>query len=562
LIRIARGHLAIALCGVLFIGGAATADDLAELLSRPVSPGSLALLMSFPGKPGVSERWQSGLRSADPKTRGAAARVLDVAMLHEAAPQLIEAVTAETDAAAAVEEIRALADSGNSEAVAIILDTAHRFGARLDPWVVLIFARAQGTAALPLYFESLRQLDISEHTRTLFFEEATRGQPDALVAAAALAFGRRDAKAWQAVLNAATRTGASIHSPLLETALRSDQLVFRGEAAWYLARKYCGEPPPQNAALLAALAEGEPEGSLPVDPELHFGAELLRRVLGQAPVEDAAWIACLESSTKCHLDSDFGASPLLRYLTEREREAVARRNAADRAEEPRSETGKSPGPKPTPVAEPADKTMLRLVSGLPEGVAEDLLTIEPCKSPSSRYSVAILEFRPDGAPRRVQPRLVAAGASCQRVANALFLMSRAPDDLPDPSADRATYLALLLPKAVACTDVPAPATQPSAGEQNVVRVRGSVQAPKLESRVEPRYPEDARKRNEQGVSVYEAIITTTGCVANLRLLKSSSPELDVMGMEAIAQWRYRPASLNGRPVRVYLTVTVTYRLGR
>ena len=295
---------------------------------------------------------------------------------------------------------------------------------------------------------------------------------------------------------------------------------------------------------------------------LHFGSELLRRVLGQAPVEDAAWIACLESSTKCHLDSDFGDSPLLRYLTDREREAVARRNEASRSEESGSEHRKSAGPRPTPVPAPADKTLLRLVTGLPEGVAEDLLKIEPCRSPSSRYSVAILEFRGDGAPRRVQPRLVAAGAACERVANALFLMSRAADDVADPSADRAAYLALLLPAAVACTDLPVPVTGPSAEDTNVVRVRGRVEAPKLEARVEPRYPEDARKRREQGVSIYEAIVTTTGCVTNLRLLKSSTPELDMMGMEAIAQWRYHPARLNGRPVRVYLTVTVTFRLNR
>ena len=57
-------------------------------------------------------------------------------------------------------------------------------------------------------------------------------------------------------------------------------------------------------------------------------------------------------------------------------------------------------------------------------------------------------------------------------------------------------------------------------------------------------------------------MTETGCITNVHLLRSSSPELDMMGMEAVAQWRYRPARLNGRPVRVYLTVTVTYRLGR
>ena len=49
---------------------------------------------------------------------------------------------------------------------------------------------------------------------------------------------------------------------------------------------------------------------------------------------------------------------------------------------------------------------------------------------------------------------------------------------------------------------------------------------------------------------------------DLRLLKSSTPTLDVVGMEAVSRWKYAPAPLNGRTVRVYLTVTVTYRLNR
>jgi len=547
----------------LLASSAIRGDDLETLLALPASPGSMALLTSFGTAPGVVARLREGLKSPDPNTRGAAARAIDVAILREAAPALSETLAAETDAAAAVEEMQALADSGTIGASKTILDAAVRFSSQLDPSIALIFARAQGTAALPLYFESLRQLSISEYTRTLFFKEATRGQPDALIAAAALSFGHRDAKAWQAVLNAATQTGASMYSPLLQTALSSDQVVFRGEAAWYLAKNLCGKPPSESSDLLAALNQGEPDAGAPVDPELHFGAELLRRVLGQAPVEDGAWIACLESSTTCHLDSDFGRSPLLAYLTEREREAVARRNEASRRDETGNESKKSTGPKPTPLPAPADKTLLRMVTGLPEGVAEDLFRIEPCDWPTQRFSVAVLEFRSDGAPKRVQLKLVAGNAACARVANGLFLMSRVPADVADPTVEGAAYLAPLRAAVVVCTAVPAGTAAGSAAEDsNVVRVRGKVEAPKLDHRVEPLYPEDARRRREQGVSIYEAIVTTTGCVTDLRLLKSSYPELDMTGMEAVAQWRYRPARLNGRPVRVYLTVTVTYRLGR
>jgi TonB family protein len=78
--------------------------------------------------------------------------------------------------------------------------------------------------------------------------------------------------------------------------------------------------------------------------------------------------------------------------------------------------------------------------------------------------------------------------------------------------------------------------------------------------VEPFYPVEARKQLQEGVSIYEAIIAPTGCVREVRLQKSSYPILDMVGMEAIARWQYRPATLEGRPVPVYLTVTVSYRL--
>ncbi len=549
----------LALCAGILAGRDASADELAKLLARPVSPGSLAMLARQAGKPGVRERLEAGLRSTDAASRGAAARVLDVSMERAAAPATREALAQETDAGAATEEMQTLLALGGPDSDADVLKAAGRFSPGLNAALVLLIARARATAALPLYFDTLRELDLSAHTRQLFFTEATRGRPDALIAAAALAFGHRDAPAWQAVLNAASELGIEIQSSLLASALRSDQTVFRGEASWYLAKNYCGKTPSDAAALLADLAQGEPSSSMTVDPELHFGTELLRRVLGQAPVEDGAWIACLESSTTCHLDSDFGSSPLLAYLTDREREAVDRRNAAAHPDA-KEDKDKTRDKKPGSTSE--NQTLLRLVTGLPPGIATDLFRLESCTSGlvGHEFGVAVIEFRPDGIPRHVEIKLAPDQEACGRIAGTLFLMSRAPDAVPDPSTDRTAYLVPTLLAALECPDaIPNPGPGAEAGS-NVVRVRGKVEAPKLTQRVQPAYPSSLRKRGEEGVSLYEAIITTTGCVSELRLVRSSYPELDMLGMEAISQWRYTPARLDGRPVRVYLTVTVTFRL--
>ncbi|MGE5412956.1 MAG: energy transducer TonB, partial [Syntrophomonadaceae bacterium] len=143
------------------------------------------------------------------------------------------------------------------------------------------------------------------------------------------------------------------------------------------------------------------------------------------------------------------------------------------------------------------------------------------------------------------------GGSCHRTAETLFEMSVAPDAEGDPSLRPSSYLALFDPDELRC---------PDALLQPILRVEGEVLAPKLIKRVEPMYPKSARRQGEEGISLYEAVITETGCIRDLRLLKSSTPTLDIMGMEAISRWQYAPATLAGKPVSVYLTVTTTFSL--
>jgi protein TonB len=89
---------------------------------------------------------------------------------------------------------------------------------------------------------------------------------------------------------------------------------------------------------------------------------------------------------------------------------------------------------------------------------------------------------------------------------------------------------------------------------------GDVTEPRLLYRVEPSYPEIARKLRLEGVAVLQAIISADGRVEEVRVVKSAHALLDAEAVGAVERWRYRPATLKGRPVRVYLTVTVEFRL--
>jgi protein TonB len=94
----------------------------------------------------------------------------------------------------------------------------------------------------------------------------------------------------------------------------------------------------------------------------------------------------------------------------------------------------------------------------------------------------------------------------------------------------------------------------------LLRPGGDVHAPVLVRRVEPIYPEAARKARLEGDVVLEAIITSTGEIEEVRIVKSEGPFLDASARDAVERWKYRPATLNGRAVRVLLTVTIRFRL--
>ncbi|HEX4439588.1 MAG TPA: hypothetical protein VH854_05930, partial [Thermoanaerobaculia bacterium] len=222
----------LALLGASF----SRADELEKLLKRPLSPGSVALLVPHAAAPAAAERIAAALRSPDPAVRGAAARVANVAGSAGLVGGIAEALHSESDARAALEEMRMLVSVQGASADTAVFEAARRFAPALDGPVLELYARARGLTALPVYFDQFRGSALSATSRVKFFRLATRGQPDALAAAASLALGRRDTAAWRAILAVASHLGTPLTSKVIEAALGSGQIVFRGEAAWYLAK--------------------------------------------------------------------------------------------------------------------------------------------------------------------------------------------------------------------------------------------------------------------------------------------------------------------------------------
>jgi protein TonB len=92
-----------------------------------------------------------------------------------------------------------------------------------------------------------------------------------------------------------------------------------------------------------------------------------------------------------------------------------------------------------------------------------------------------------------------------------------------------------------------------------VRRGGDVLKSNLVYQVTPVYPDLARRIRLTGDVHMEAVITKEGTIDKLRVL-SGHPLLNAAAIEAVLQWRYRPTLLNGEPVEVITTISVSFRL--
>jgi periplasmic protein TonB len=78
-------------------------------------------------------------------------------------------------------------------------------------------------------------------------------------------------------------------------------------------------------------------------------------------------------------------------------------------------------------------------------------------------------------------------------------------------------------------------------------------------RVQPIYPPLARRARVQGAVELRAIISKSGTIENLAVLRGH-PMLVPAAINAVRQWRYRPYLLNGEPIEVETEITVNFVL--
>jgi protein TonB len=92
-----------------------------------------------------------------------------------------------------------------------------------------------------------------------------------------------------------------------------------------------------------------------------------------------------------------------------------------------------------------------------------------------------------------------------------------------------------------------------------VRVGGDIQEPRKVVDAPVVYPDIAKQARVQGIVILECTISPAGDVVKAEVLRSI-PLLDQAAIDSVKQWRYTPTLLNGVPVPVIMTVTVSFKL--
>jgi TonB family protein len=145
----------------------------------------------------------------------------------------------------------------------------------------------------------------------------------------------------------------------------------------------------------------------------------------------------------------------------------------------------------------------------------------------------------------------------------------APNVLLEPSRDLGMTVKLEIGILTESVDVQAqgsPKAKPSTEtaekpKPTRIRIGGNVEFAKVLTKVQPIYPESAKAAGAQGSVVLHAIVSKDGRPLSVEVLNSHiDPDLARAAVEAVNQWRFQPTLLNGEPVEIDATVTVSFKL--
>jgi bla regulator protein blaR1 len=99
-----------------------------------------------------------------------------------------------------------------------------------------------------------------------------------------------------------------------------------------------------------------------------------------------------------------------------------------------------------------------------------------------------------------------------------------------------------------------------ADPQQIYHVGGDVSAPQLVYMPDPEYTKKAQRAKYQGVCVISMVVDAQGNPTQVQVVRHLGMGLDKKAVEAVKQYRFKPAMRLGNPVAVQVNIEVNFRL--
>ena len=103
-------------------------------------------------------------------------------------------------------------------------------------------------------------------------------------------------------------------------------------------------------------------------------------------------------------------------------------------------------------------------------------------------------------------------------------------------------------------------TEKTSNGELVYTIGHGVKPPRRISGSEPEYDDRSRKEKTSGTVVLSLIVTKDGRAADIKVVTSLTSRLDEQAIKAVSKWMFEPATKDGEPVAVRISVETTFRI--
>jgi TonB family protein len=486
---------------------------------------ALAVFEQDPAKLAMVIR--NGLTSDTARVRGIAARVANTRNVVSMTAAVRAALDRELDANAAREEARAAVMLGGIPEMDRALVVSERFARRFDSAIAMASTR-DAMRALEYFITRLSDR-VGDQT---FLRKLLWGRPQLAATVMTRLIAANKTDAIQALLDVTEDQDAP--APVLDAATLTAVLTHRDndvreEALWHvLARSV--EP---GGAIGPELKAAIGRVSDPGEDNVHLSSalELARRAAGFTPRNSDVFRRALAKNVYVVLRILIAPKKVREYLTASERPMIGVHTRG------RSDDDQPRVPPPPFV----------LPSLLPDGAADAVMLGTGCRAGWLGMSkVAIDE---EGRVISADVSQLQTDANCRRAIDALLRLSIVTNTRIH-SPREATVTLVQNDVTPPCLD------EANAGRTDVVHLagRGQMARPRLRSRVPPDYPPGTT-----GEVVVEAVVSVTGCVRNVRIVRPSPiGAMNRAAAKAVSQWKFDPARFDGEPFEFLHKVTVEF----